>query len=80
LFVAGSDLMQVSFSASPRVALGTPEVAVNGGETEFVTWRRFAMDPAGERILLVRGFEEEGAEPRIDGIHVVENWLGEFRD
>jgi dipeptidyl aminopeptidase/acylaminoacyl peptidase len=80
-FVAEGKLMQVSFAASPRVVLGTPELVVDSRVTEFVPWRRFAVAPDGERFVVVRNVKkDDAADEPIDGIYVVENWFAEFRD
>jgi serine/threonine-protein kinase len=75
-------LMQVSFSASPHVSLGTPEVFVDSRTTPFVPFRRIGVAPDGKRLVVVRNVEKDGEEDQatVDGIFVVENWLSEFRE
>jgi len=81
-FIADDRLMQVSFSASPHVSLGTPEIFVDSRSTPFVPFRRFGVAPDGKRLAVIRNVEtdEEEDQTTVDGIFVVENWFSEFRE
>jgi serine/threonine-protein kinase len=72
-------LRQVSFAASPRVVLGTPEVLVDSRVTPFAPFRRYNVAPDGKRFVVVRNVKKDEAEEEpVDGIYVVENWFADF--
>ena len=75
------NLRGVSFSSSPRVRLGTPELVVDRKKTPFAAFRYYAVAPDGERFVVVRNVKKDDAEQQaIEGIYVVENWPADFRD
>jgi len=77
-FIGGTNLIQVSFSASPNVVLGAPEVVANGTTSGFFPWASPTLAPDG-RFIVSRRVQPEDEEERPDqGIHVVENWLADF--
>jgi hypothetical protein len=72
--------MGVSFSSSPRVRLGTPELIVDRKKTPFAAFRFFNVAPDG-RFVLIRNVKKDDAEQEaIEGIYIVENWPAEFVD
>jgi Tol biopolymer transport system component len=80
-FQSDGKLMQVSFTASPRVLLGNPELVVNPAVTRHHPFRGYDIAPDGERFVFIRPVPKaDEEEETVDGIFVVENWLAEFRD
>ena len=63
--------------------LSAPRVAFDFSAHAGVLWRGYDVFPDGESVLGVRHVRDE--EPKDEnampaGIHVVQNWLAEFRD
>ena len=77
-YIDSGNLMQVSFSASPSVVLGTPETVANGRENGFAPWAGPGAAPDG-RFIVSRWIEPEDDE-RLPGIYLVENWLAEIEE
>ncbi len=77
-FIGGTNLIQVSFSASPNVVLGAPEVVANGTTSGFFPWASPTLAPDGRFIVSRRVQPKDEEEKPDQGIYVVENWLADF--
>jgi len=74
-------LMEVEVSTDPVLHLGIPRELFDGTEVEMQIWKGIVVSPDGTRFVGIREVaREEGEEEIEDGIHVVENWLADFRD
>jgi serine/threonine-protein kinase len=76
-----TSLMEVEVSTDPVLRLGTPRLLIDGQQTELKIWRGISVAADGRRFVGTRDVRnEEGEEESEGGIHVVQNWMSDFRD
>jgi len=78
-YVRDNALMAVPVTLEPSFALGEPQLLFESPDLIYQFRSvNYGVSPDGRRFLTVAAVEDEDAPAR--SIHVVENWLEEFRD
>ncbi len=79
-YAQGNDIMVVDVKTAPSLMLSSPRKlfshAPSGVPMQMGLPDGFDVSPDGKRFLLLRN---EGKEPAVHGIIVVQNWLAEFQ-
>ncbi|HEV2064666.1 MAG TPA: protein kinase, partial [Thermoanaerobaculia bacterium] len=79
-YAQGNDIMVVDVKTAPSLTLSSPRKlfshAPSGVPMQMGLPDGFDVSPDGKRFLLLRN---EGKEPAVHGIIVVQNWLAEFQ-
>jgi len=76
--VEGDTLMAVEVSTSPSFTSGATTRLFQHPNLRAPVEHRYDVSRDGQRFVLVETVESE--EAKASSIHVVENWLAEFRD
>ena len=71
-------LREVEVSTDPVLRLGTPRLMIDSQRTELQLWRGISASEDRARFVGIRPARDGG--DAMDGIHVMESWLSEFRD
>jgi len=77
-YVEGDTLMAVEVSTSPSFTSGATTRLFQHPNLRAPVEHRYDVSRDGQRFVLVETVESE--EAKASSIHVVENWLAEFRD